>query len=693
MAADREIGKIFTTYEIRGIDKARKKFKLFERDAIKSNKKIESSSKKTAKSMEKSFLNTFTKIGAAILAFRQAFIFTKEIKNLARDAEEINNKFGQVFKGLREESEATVKQFAEDFKLATSTAKGLLGETGDLLVGFGFARKRSLELSNSIVRLASDLTSFKNITEGVPSVVNAIISAMSGIVQAGRSVGVVISQRDKSFRDLTATIQETEGVTFQQARALAVLNEFFRQSPDAIGDFARTQEDLANQERILNEELKTTKEIMGGEVAKAYKVLIVLSLQLNDNLGKTGGSLTAVGIAVRSVTTFIVALAGIMKIAATGLAGWGASIAQFGVGLYKGFSLLLDGELDKAIDAGVDGVNKATKAFSLSANILEKDLSLFGGTLVKLWDTSEEKSKKSVTSIIAELNKLSASAKGTGKAAENSLAGLEEQLKKLEEEQSKLDVTNEKSIRINKQKIDKVNEEIKRQEALITILGRKKKLEDLPTPKAKGSETIIAGEGGILASRIPEGGLRFSELDPQGLLTTEEVLSRIAEKNLIFEEGLRADIQAVNDLDSAMDSFFSSLNSSIADAILGFGNIKDVLNSLVRVGLEAGIGVLTGGVSTAISAATSAAGGIFGSTQTAPSNITALATPVASSRGGGNDRAIVQMLENILEANVNGNQILADKDMRVNLQMPRGTQQVKDLTKTQSDLERAGFKP
>jgi len=208
----------------------------------------------------------FVVLGSA----RAAFSFTRAAKNAARDALETKTKFLQVFSSIRDEAEITARSLARSFGIANTTARELIGNTGDLLVGFGFTEKKSLLLANRMVKLAGDLASFKNIVGGTPKALNLMISAMSGITQASKSLGVVISQRDKGFIKLVKTMQNTQGLTFQQARALAVLDEFFKQSKKAVGDYQRTKDNLANTERRLNEEFLQLKVTIGQKLTPAF---------------------------------------------------------------------------------------------------------------------------------------------------------------------------------------------------------------------------------------------------------------------------------------------------------------------------------------------------------------------------------------------------------------------------------------
>ena len=75
----------------------------------------------------------------------------------ASDAEEISSKFGTVFKDISMEANKTANNLSKSFGLSSVKAKELLGDTGDLLTGFGFTGKSALDLSKRVNELAVDL--------------------------------------------------------------------------------------------------------------------------------------------------------------------------------------------------------------------------------------------------------------------------------------------------------------------------------------------------------------------------------------------------------------------------------------------------------------------------------------------------------------------------------------------------------
>jgi len=201
-------------------------------------------------------------------------LLANSLKNSARDAEETDSKFGTVFSSIRGKADAMALNLSKNFGLARDEAKGLLANTGDLLSGFGFSQKATLAMSNDIVKLGADLASFSNFEGGAEGASIALTKALLGETESAKALGIVIRQGTPTFKKNVAMIQRTQRVSLLQAKAIEILRIASTQSKNAIGDFARTQEDLANQERITLGRLRDLRVEMG-------KFLLPIALKIN----------------------------------------------------------------------------------------------------------------------------------------------------------------------------------------------------------------------------------------------------------------------------------------------------------------------------------------------------------------------------------------------------------------------------
>ncbi len=207
-------------------------------------------------------------IGAGIAAVAIAGLVKvgKTWSKAARDQAEIGSKFATIVRDISDDAEARADSFAEDFGLAGSSARELLGNTADLLTGFGLTQEAASGVSLTTNQLAADLASFSNAQGGAAAVSAALTSAYSGEREALKTYGIVIND---AMIKAQLYKQAQEGLTFaseQQAKIAATLTLATEQSGNAIGDVSRTYESTANVMRRLGEAQKEFNEAMGDSV-------------------------------------------------------------------------------------------------------------------------------------------------------------------------------------------------------------------------------------------------------------------------------------------------------------------------------------------------------------------------------------------------------------------------------------------
>jgi len=182
----------------------------------------------------------------------------------ASDAQEIFNKFDVVFGDVSDQAQGVAMDLRNNFGLAESSAKDLLASTGDMLTGFGMTGKQALDLAEKTNKLAVDLTSFNDIEGGAERASKALTKALLGEREGVKELGIAILEEDVKAK--VASMEATGELTDEsdrQKKAYATLAIAVSQSKNAIGDFDRTSESLANKQRVLKERFKETKETIG----------------------------------------------------------------------------------------------------------------------------------------------------------------------------------------------------------------------------------------------------------------------------------------------------------------------------------------------------------------------------------------------------------------------------------------------
>ena len=229
-------------------------------------KKLEKQTFSTSKIMTTAFI-AIGAIGVASLA--------KEIIKLSSDFEETDSKFKQVFKDIAKSAEEASKSLQESFGLSSLTAKTLLADTGDLLTGFGFSGAAALGLSKQVQELSVDLASFTNFSGGAEGASKALTKALLGERESVKALGIAILESDvkAKIKALEITGKFTSE-TLREKRAIATLEIALEQSKNAIGDYGRTSDSVANQTRLLSENIIDLKIEIGNELLPAFNDIV-----------------------------------------------------------------------------------------------------------------------------------------------------------------------------------------------------------------------------------------------------------------------------------------------------------------------------------------------------------------------------------------------------------------------------------
>ena len=195
----------------------------------------------------------FQKIGAGLTAGLTVPLaaLSRSFIRAGIDAEETANKFNVVFRQVSDGANQAADDLRNNFGLSLTEAQSLLADTGDLLSGFGFQGDFALDISNQVQQLAVDLASFTNFSGGAAGASAALTKALLGERESIKSLGIAIQEADVNARVLANTQRGLTFETERQARAVATLQLAQEQSQNAIGDFARSQDSLANTLRVL----------------------------------------------------------------------------------------------------------------------------------------------------------------------------------------------------------------------------------------------------------------------------------------------------------------------------------------------------------------------------------------------------------------------------------------------------------
>jgi hypothetical protein len=179
----------------------------------------------------------------------------------ASDYQESINKVDVAFG----KASGSVKKFAvaagSDFGIDRGAALDMAAMFGDMGTGMGITQDKAATLATSLVGLAGDISSFKNI--GIAQSQTALASIFTGETESLKKLGIVMTEtnlqefaRSQGMRRKVKDMKQAEKVMLRYNFVMAM-------SKNAVGDFKRTQEGFANQLRGLQTAFKDLSIVMG----------------------------------------------------------------------------------------------------------------------------------------------------------------------------------------------------------------------------------------------------------------------------------------------------------------------------------------------------------------------------------------------------------------------------------------------
>lgn len=179
----------------------------------------------------------------------------------ASDYEESINKvdvaFGKASGSVKEFANAAGKNFGID----RGAALDMAAMFGDMSTSMGLSVDRASTLSTSLVGLAGDLASFKNI--GVDQATTALAGVFTGETESLKRLGIVMTETNLKQFKMELGIKKNLK-SFTQAEKVLLRYKFvMSKTKNAQGDFGRTNEGFANQLRILRSAWKDLSITLG----------------------------------------------------------------------------------------------------------------------------------------------------------------------------------------------------------------------------------------------------------------------------------------------------------------------------------------------------------------------------------------------------------------------------------------------
>ena len=240
---------------------------------------VEKKAKKGFKGSEKPVNNlndTVKRLGqtiATVFAAEKIIQFTKSSIDAASDLNETISKTEQIFGDASKEVIAFAENAAEKLGQSKTQAMDAASTFATFGKSAGLSGTELANFSTDLVTLSADLASFNNTTP--EEAIMAIGAALRGESEPIRRYGVLLD--DASLRQealALGIVKTTKQALTPQQKVLAAQAAIFKQTGDAQGDFARTSDGVANQQRILQATFQDLQAEIGQKLLPAFNKLL-----------------------------------------------------------------------------------------------------------------------------------------------------------------------------------------------------------------------------------------------------------------------------------------------------------------------------------------------------------------------------------------------------------------------------------
>jgi len=201
-----------------------------------------------------------------------AAIVGKQLVDSASDLAEVQSKTNVIFGDASDEVTKFAESAATSLGQSKTAALNAASTFGVFGKAAGLTGKDLGTFSTDMTALASDLASFSNTSPEEAAM--ALGAALRGEAEPIRKYGVMLDDASLKAEALAMGIYSGKGPLTQQQKILAAQSAIFKQTTDAQGDFARTSDGVANQQRIMAAQFENVKAKLGTALIPAFSAAI-----------------------------------------------------------------------------------------------------------------------------------------------------------------------------------------------------------------------------------------------------------------------------------------------------------------------------------------------------------------------------------------------------------------------------------
>lgn len=225
--------------------------------------------------------------------------FLKKGVSLASDLQEVKNVVDTTFGDGAEQIYSWSEAAAESFGMSSLQAQNFNGTLGAMLKSMGLTDDAVLKMSTDMVGLAGDMASFYNLD--VETAFEKIRAGISGETEPLKQLGINMSVANLEAYALSQGIETAYDKMSQSEQAILRYNYLMSVTADAQGDFARTSDSFANQQRILELQTQNFAASLGEKLLPSLNNVLITA---NEKLPQAERSIENIGKVLGVVTEF-----------------------------------------------------------------------------------------------------------------------------------------------------------------------------------------------------------------------------------------------------------------------------------------------------------------------------------------------------------------------------------------------------
>lgn len=277
-----------------------------------------------------------------------------KLSNSASDLNESQNVVQQTFKKSSKSVIDWTNTITQSSGIGKQAATTMVGTMGAMLKSGGQTEEAARSMSESLTQLSGDLSSFYNISS--QDAFEKIRSGISGETEPLKELGINMSVANLQAYAMSQGITKSYNSMSQAEQTTLRYNYLMSVTKDAQGDFARTSGGMANQTRLMKENISNLSQTIGSKFLPSINSV----LPSMNGVISSMTAFIATGIGADQITSSVSNLATRIANAANALLPQIGSMISVLSGLLSG---LIPKILPSLINIGVQLITQIVSSF------------------------------------------------------------------------------------------------------------------------------------------------------------------------------------------------------------------------------------------------------------------------------------------------------------------------------------------